>query len=176
MTVSMRVMSAGDGYRYLLKGVVTGDRERTDPTPLVGYFTEVGNPPGRWLGSGLHAFGHGEIKRGDIVTAEQLQLLLGTGRDPVTGEPLGRAFPAYDRLKIRIAARVADLPADLTPEQRQEAAASIAAEEVAAGTRRAVAGYDFTFSVPKSLSALWGVADIGTQALIVEAHHQDAAD
>ena len=172
MTVSMRVMSAGDGYRYLLKGVATGDRDRKDPNPLVGYFTEAGNPPGRWVGSGLHAFGDGDIKRGDIVTAHQLQLLLGTGHDPVTGEPLGRAFPTYDRLKVRIAARIADLPADLTPEQRQGAAATIAAEEVAAGTRRAVAGYDFTFSVPKSLSALWGVSDIGTQALIVEAHHQ----
>jgi conjugative relaxase-like TrwC/TraI family protein len=42
----------------------------------------------------------------------------------------------------------------------------------AAGTRRAVAGYDFTFSVPKSVSVLWGVADAGTQALILEAHHQ----
>ncbi|KAB7743103.1 relaxase domain-containing protein [Nostocoides sp. F2B08] len=172
----MRVMSAGDGYRYLLKGVVTGDRDRRDPNPMVGYFTEAGNPLGRWLGSGMHAFGNGDIKRGDIVTAEQLQLLLGTGHDPVTGEPLGRAFPAYDRLKVRIAARVADLPADLTPEQRHQAAATIAAEEVAAGTRRAVAGYDFTFSVPKSLSALWGIADIGTQALIVEAHHQAVAE
>ena len=35
-----------------------------------------------------------------------------------------------------------------------------------------MAGFDFTFSVPKSVSALWGVADVGIQALIVEAHHQ----
>src|SRR5688572_26306489 len=62
MTASMRVMSAGDGYRYLLKGVATGDRDRRDPNPLVGYFTEEGNPPGRWLGSGVHAFGDGQIK------------------------------------------------------------------------------------------------------------------
>ncbi|MBJ7353934.1 MAG: relaxase domain-containing protein [Thermoleophilaceae bacterium] len=176
MTVSMRVMSAGDGYRYLLKGVSTGDHDRKDPNPLVGYFTEEGNPAGRWLGSGLHPFGAGEIKRGDIVTPHQLQLLLGTGHDPVTGEPLGRAFPTYDGLQTRVAARIAELPVDLTPGQRKEAAATIAAEEVAAGTRRAVAGYDFTFSVPKSVSALWGVADVGTQALIVEAHHQALAE
>ena len=75
-------------------------------------------------------------------------------------------------MKARVAARVAKLPRDLSDEQRREAAATIAHEEVAAGTRRAVAGYDFTFSVPKSVSALWGVADAGTQALILEAHHQ----
>ena len=39
-----------------------------------------------------------------------------------------------------------------------------------------VAGFDYTFSVPKSVSALWGVADAGTQALIVEAHHQAVAE
>ena len=39
------------------------------------------------------------------------------------------------------------------------------------GGQRAVAGFDFTFSVPKSVSVLWGVADADIQAMIVEAHH-----
>jgi conjugative relaxase-like TrwC/TraI family protein len=172
VTVSMRVMSAGRGYDYLLKSVVRGDRDMGGTTALTRYYAEEGTPPGRWLGSGLHALGNGEIKRGDEVTPRQLALLLGTGRDPVTGKPLGRAFPEYDGVKARVAARVSKLPGDLSDEQRREAAATIADEEVAAGTRRAVAGYDFTFSVPKSVSALWGVADAGTQALILEAHHQ----
>ncbi|RJS47908.1 conjugal transfer protein [Nocardioides cavernaquae] len=42
--------------------------------------------------------------------------------------------------------------------------------------RHAVAGYDLTFSIPKSASILWGVADAGTQALIAEAHHAAIAD
>ncbi|HEY3529648.1 MAG TPA: MobF family relaxase [Nocardioides sp.] len=42
--------------------------------------------------------------------------------------------------------------------------------------RHAVAGYDLTFSIPKSASVLWGVADGGTQALIAEAHHAAVAD
>jgi conjugative relaxase-like TrwC/TraI family protein len=172
VTVSMRVMSAGRGYDYLLKSVVRGDRDMGGTTALTSYYTEEGTPPGRWLGSGLHALGNGEIKRGDEVTPQQLALLLGSGRDPVTGEPLGRAFPEYDGVKARIAARVSQLPDDLSDEQRREATATIAHEELAIGTRRAVAGYDFTFSVPKSVSALWGVADEGTQALILEAHHQ----
>jgi conjugative relaxase-like TrwC/TraI family protein len=172
VTVSMRVMSAGRGYDYLLKSVVRGDRDMPGSTALTRYYTEAGTPPGRWLGSGLHALGNGEVKQGDQVTPQQLALLLGSGRDPVTGSPLGRAFPEYDGVKARVAARVAKLPRRLSDEQRREAAATIASEEMAAGTRRAVAGYDFTFSVPKSVSVLWGVADAGTQALILEAHHQ----
>jgi conjugative relaxase-like TrwC/TraI family protein len=172
VTVSMRVMSAGRGYDYLLKSVVRGDRDMGGSTALTRYYAEAGTPPGRWLGSGLHALGNRGIERGDVVTPRQLALLLGTGRDPVTGEPLGRAFPEYDGVKARVAARMAKLPRGLSEEQRHEAAAAIAGEELAAGTRRAVAGYDFTFSVPKSVSVLWGVADAGTQALILDAHHQ----
>ena len=42
--------------------------------------------------------------------------------------------------------------------------------------RRAVAGYDFTFSIPKSASVLWAVADAGTQALVAQAHHAAVAE
>lgn len=42
--------------------------------------------------------------------------------------------------------------------------------------RHAVAGYDLTFSIPKSASVLWGIADGGTQALIAEAHRAAVAD
>lgn len=35
-----------------------------------------------------------------------------------------------------------------------------------------MAGFDVTFSVPKSASVLWAVADAGTQALIAQAHHE----
>lgn len=152
MTVSMRVMSAGKGYQYLLRSVVAGDGNRHLSTPLTRYYTEAGTPPGRWLGSGLHALGHGEIRQGDPVSEPQLALLLGTGRDPVTGGPLGRAFPEYD-------VKASDYGSD-----------------VEHSARRAVAGYDLTFSVPKSVSALWGVADEGTQAVIVEAHHSAVAE
>lgn len=149
---------SGQGYDYLLKSVVVGDRDMDGSTPLTSYHTEEGAPPGRWLGSGLHALGNGEIKQADEVTPQQIALLRGAGRDPVTGHPLGRAFPESDPLAARVAARIADLPTDLTDEQRRDRAATVAHEEVAAGTRRAVAGYDFTFSVPKSVSVLWGVA------------------
>ena len=38
--------------------------------------------------------------------------------------------------------------------------------------RQAVAGFDVTFSIPKSASILWAVSDAGTQAIIADAHHR----
>ncbi|HIZ36588.1 MAG TPA: relaxase domain-containing protein [Candidatus Ruania gallistercoris] len=60
--------------------------------------------------------------------------------------------------------------------ERANAVAAFEAEEARRGTRRAVAGFDYTFSVPKSASVLWAVADAGTQALIAETHHAAVAE
>ncbi|WP_308468924.1 MobF family relaxase [Rathayibacter soli] len=171
----MRVMSAGDGYKYLLRTVVAGDGDRSLSTPLTRYYAEAGTPPGRWLGSGVGALGDGQILVGDQVSEVQLQLLVGMGRDPVTGEPLGRAYPAYTSAE-RTNGRVGALDPGLNILERAEATASIGAEEAARGARRAVAGFDFTFSVPKSASVLWAVADAGTQESIVGAHHAAVAE
>ena len=100
-------------------------------------------------GSGLPAFGEGGPALRDEVTETQLQLLLGHGRHPVTGEPLGRAYPAF----------VAGPP-----------------DGAGRAARRAVAGFDVTFSVPKSASVLWAVADAPTQEAIVAAHHHAVAE
>ena len=93
VTVSMRVMSAGDGYRYLLRTVAAADGDRALSTPLTRYYMDAGTPPGRWLGDGVASLGAGELVVGDVVSEAQLQLLMGMGRDPITGDPLGRAFP-----------------------------------------------------------------------------------
>ena len=55
----MRRMTAGDGYKYLLKSVVYGDGDRALSTPLTRYYGEEGTPPGRWLGSGLAGLADG---------------------------------------------------------------------------------------------------------------------
>ena len=114
VTVSLRRMSAGSGYQYLLRSVAVGDGARVLSTPLTRYYSEVGTPPGRWLGSGVRAFGTGQLAAGMRVTEEQLALLIGMGRDPITGEPLGRAYPTYQRLADRIDARVAALDPEMT--------------------------------------------------------------
>lgn len=176
MTVSMRVMSAGDGYKYLLRTVAAGDGDRSLTTPLTRYYAEQGSPPGRWVGQGLGGIGAGQLSTGDQVTEAQLQLLVGMGRDPITGDPLGRAYQSFVPVSERIEARVAELDGSLSPAVRAEQVAQIEAEEIKRGTRRAVAGFDYTFSVPKSASVLWAVADAGTQALIAQAHHAAIAE
>ena len=176
MTVSMRVMSAGDGYKYLLKTVAAADGDRSLSTPLTRYFIEEGTPPGRWLGNGLASLGKGELVVGDCVSEDQLQLLMGSGCDPITGKQLGLAFPAFKTTEQRIEARIAKLDATLTPGAKGEAVALIVAEENARAGRRAVAGFDFTFSIPKSASVLWAVADAGVQAMIGAAHHRAVAE
>lgn len=176
MTVSMRVMSAGDGYKYLLRTVAAADGNRSLSTPLTRYYMEEGTPPGRWLGTGVAALGKGEIQVGDRVSKHQLQLLMGAGHDPITDQPLGRSFPIYKSEAKRIEARIAGLEPTMTPGAKGEAVAQIVAEETARSARRAVAGFDFTFSIPKSASVLWAVADAGVQALIGEAHHRAIAE
>jgi conjugative relaxase-like TrwC/TraI family protein len=150
VTVSMRVMSAGDGYKYLLRTVAAGDGQRSLSTPLTRYYSAKGTPPGRWMGSGLAGLGSGRIVEGGEVTEVQLQRLIGLGRDPVDVTPLGRAYPAY---------------------RNPSGPAPAGSGQKSGGRRRAVAGYDFTFSIPKSASILWGVADAPTQARIAHAHH-----
>ncbi|MFT8396637.1 MobF family relaxase [Propionibacterium sp.] len=176
MTVSMRVMSAGDGYKYLLKSVAAGDGDRNLSTPLTRYYAEVGSPPGFWLGSGIAAFGTGSLAAGSQVSEQQLQLLIGMGRDPLMGAPLGRAYQQFATVSERVEERVRRLGPSLDPEYRAELVAQIEAEEKERGTRRAVAGFDYTFSVPKSVSAIWAVADAGTQSLIAAAHHAAVAE
>ncbi|KRC54736.1 MULTISPECIES: MobF family relaxase [unclassified Nocardioides] len=176
MTVSMRRMSAGTGYQYLLRSVVAGDGDRAMSTPLTRYYAETGTPPGRWMGSGLAAFGDGRLHPGMQVSEAQLALLIGMGRDPVTGDQLGLAYPTYKKLSARIEERVAGLDPEMTQEDCAAETSRIEAEETKAGSRNAVAGFDLTFSVPKSVSVLWGVADAATQERIVNAHHAAVSD
>ncbi|WP_229659412.1 MobF family relaxase [Nesterenkonia alkaliphila] len=177
--MTIRVMSSGRGYEYLLKSVAAGDGERDMGTPLTRYYTESGCPPGTWLGTGLSSLDTGQgpaPAEGDTVTEKHLARLLGEGVHPMTGKKLGSSYPRLRPPRERIAARVARLDASLTGAQRQEAIEHIREEEVAKKSRTAVAGFDLTFSPPKSLSAVWGVADAGTQSLIAQAHHAALRD
>ncbi|MFF2633489.1 MobF family relaxase [Microbacterium sp. NPDC058021] len=162
MSVSMRVMSAGDGYKYLLRTVAAADGERPLSTPLTRYYAEAGTPPGRWLGSGLSALADRRLAAGSRVSEAQLELLLGLGRDPGTAAPLGRAYPEYATFE-----QSANSPSS-APAQPATPTQSV--------RRRAVAGYDFTFSLPKSASVLWAIAEPDTQAAIANAHHRAIDD
>ncbi|MGP5208904.1 relaxase domain-containing protein [Corynebacterium casei] len=87
--MTIRVMSSGKGYEYLLHSVVVGDGDRDMSSPLTRYYTELGSPPGTWVGTGLVSLQDGRsssLAEGDRVTEEQLARLLGEGIHPVTGQ------------------------------------------------------------------------------------------
>lgn len=175
MTVSIRVMTAGDGYRYLLNSVVVGDGDRDAASALTRYYLEAGTPPGFWGGSGLPGLAGG-IAAGGAVSEEQLRRLMGHGQDPHTGEQLGRPYRKFATATERVQRRVELLSKSLSSSERAAQQALIEADEAQKPTNAPVAGFDLTFSVPKSVSTLWAVADGGIQALIAQAHHAAIQD
>ncbi|MFE5291413.1 MobF family relaxase [Isoptericola sp. NPDC056618] len=175
VTVSLRVVSAGKGYGYLLRSVVQSDGDAAQATAFTRYFAEAGTPPGVWMGKGVAYFGNGELRPGMTVTPEQLQTLLGRGNDPVNGENLGRPFREYPTVAERTATLTTRVDRTLPAEEFDAEVTRIQAAEAARGRQTATAGFDLTFSVPKSVSVLWGVADANTQELIAEAHHAAVA-
>ncbi|WP_344771701.1 MobF family relaxase, partial [Brevibacterium ammoniilyticum] len=168
-------MTAGQGFRYLLNSVVVGDGDRDAATALARYYEQTGTPPGRWQGSGLTGLAE-PLAVGSEVGEEQLRRLLGHGQDPTTGEQLGRPFRSFATEPERVAARLEQLPESLTDHEREVEARKVAAEEAARPSVAPTAGFDLTFSVPKSVSTLWAVSDAGTQSLIAQAHHAAMQD
>jgi conjugative relaxase-like TrwC/TraI family protein len=168
--MSLARLSAGAGYRYLLRNTASADACRTPEQSLTAYYAATGNPPGRWLGSGLSALGAGELVAGAVVTEAAMANLYGSGLDPVTGERLGRPYPTFKSATARIADAIASLSAELSDEARAAAVAGIEAHVRANPSRSAVAGYDLTFTVPKSASVLWALGDEDIQDAVADAH------
>ncbi len=177
--MSFARLSAGSGYRYLLRNTATADVTRAPGESLTAYYAASGNPAGRWLGTGLAALGGGlgggGLVPGAVVTEEAMAALYGAGHNPVTGERLGRPYPVFKSAAQRIADAVAGLPADLSQTAREAAIAKIERHVRANPSRSAVAGYDFTFTVPKSASVLWALGDEAVQTQVVAAHRAAVA-
>ena len=140
------------------------------------YYTESGNPPGRWLGTGLAGVGGAGLVSGAMVTEPAMGNLFGAGKDPVTGAALGRPYPASIPAAQRVAARATALSATMTPEARAVAIEAITRLELAKPQSSAVAGFDLTFTPPKSVSTLWALADDGTQLAVLRAHRSAVDD
>ena len=92
--ISLKAMSVGDGYRYLTGHVARGDVDQSardgGTTPLTRYYAASGYPPGVWMGSGLAGLGD-ELPSGTPVEEWRMAALFAEGRDPTTGQLLGRA-------------------------------------------------------------------------------------
>src|SRR4029453_7414897 len=81
VTMSLHKLSAGHGYDYLIRQVAALDATHRGRADLASYYTERGETPGRWVGSGLAGIDGLDV--GDVVTGEQMRLLFAVGRHPL---------------------------------------------------------------------------------------------
>ena len=81
VTMSIHKLSAGSGYDYLTRQVAALDATEKGHVGLASYYTERGESPGAWIGSGL--VGIDGLNAGDAVTAEQMRALFGAGMHPL---------------------------------------------------------------------------------------------
>jgi len=75
--MSLHKITAGIGYDYLTRQVAAMDSSEKGYTGLASYYAEKGETPGVWVGSGM--VGIDGLDAGDVVTAEQMQALFGSG-------------------------------------------------------------------------------------------------
>src|SRR5215204_3537408 len=81
VTMSIHKLTAGSGYDYLTRQVAALDATEKGHLGLASYYTERGETPGVWMGSGIA--GIAGLTPGDMVTAEQMQALFGAGLHPL---------------------------------------------------------------------------------------------
>ncbi|MBK3384603.1 MULTISPECIES: MobF family relaxase [unclassified Streptomyces] len=143
MTVDIRVIRAGQMYRYYLRETVVGDGRRPAHTPLRAAQEQAGVPAGRWMGRGLAVLG---LAPGGEVTEAQLRNLFGErGRHPDAGRIEADRLAAGDSLKKAFKAG-------------------------ALGRRVTVTGVDFVFRPQPTIYLLWAFGDEETRRAIEAAH------
>jgi DNA primase catalytic core len=83
--MSLHKLTAGSGYDYLTRQVAAMDATDKGHTGLASYYTEKGETPGVWVGSGIGIGDEGVagLEAGDIVTADHMQSLFGSGHHPL---------------------------------------------------------------------------------------------
>jgi TrwC relaxase len=80
VTMSIHKLTAESGYDYLTRQVAALDATEKGHTGLASYYTERGETPGVWIGSGMDGI---DGLGGDPVTAEQMRALFGCGLHPL---------------------------------------------------------------------------------------------
>jgi len=196
VAIGLQKLSAGSGYEYLTRQVAAMDATGRGHSTLSAYYSTRGESPGHWYGGGLAGVG---LAPGDEVTAEQMKLLFGAGLNPVTGERLGRRYGVYGHEPTlfeielgRLLSAWKDEHQEPVPQQvRDQLRTDLAREwfareygrepsgprelhgfivKATSNPRTSVAGFDLTFTPPKSVSALWAVADPRLASAIRAAH------
>ncbi|GAA3278663.1 MobF family relaxase [Paenarthrobacter aurescens] len=114
------------------------------PTPpdTISYYVKTGTPQGLWLGSGLRGIAR---TSGENITESDARAIFQDAAHPDSKEPLGRPH--------------GQAPIDQKTNGHN-------------ATKHAVAGFDLTFSVPKSVSTLWALSPRPVQEQILGTHHE----
>jgi hypothetical protein len=133
--MSIHKLTAGSGYDYLTRQVAALDATEKGHLGLASYYTERGETPGVWMGSGMA--GIDELNPGDVVTAEQMRALFGAGLHPLAEQRQrqlqGPELTARDYQAVtRLGAPFKIYQPDVSP-FRVEVAKRIAAFNQAAG-------------------------------------------
>jgi conjugative relaxase-like TrwC/TraI family protein len=84
--MSIHKLTAGGGYDYLTRQVAALDATGTGHVGLASYYTERGESPGVWVGSGLA--GIDGLQALDAATVEQMRALFGAGMHPLATQRL----------------------------------------------------------------------------------------
>ena len=133
--MSIHKLTAGSGYDYLTRQVAALDATDKGHTGLADYYSQRGEQPGVWVGSGMA--GIDGLAVGDPVTAEQMLALFGHGLHPLAAQNRERLVDpdlteADYRAVTRLGAPFRVYSPDVSP-FRREVAARIAALNEAAG-------------------------------------------
>ncbi|KAA1397786.1 MobF family relaxase [Aeromicrobium ginsengisoli] len=102
--MSLHKLTAGSGYDYLTRQVAAQDSTEKGHTSLAAYYTEKGETPGVWVGSGL--VGIEGIDAGDVVTAEQMQALFAYGFHPLSDQRLSQLEAGASEAEVKRAQRL----------------------------------------------------------------------
>src|SRR4029453_8101493 len=86
VTMSIHKLSAGSGYDYLTRQVAALDATEKGHVGLASYYTDRGESPGSWVGSGMAGIDGGSA--GGAGTAEQMKALVGGGIHPLATQRL----------------------------------------------------------------------------------------
>ncbi|MGO0576453.1 MobF family relaxase [Ornithinimicrobium panacihumi] len=96
--MTIHKLTAGTGYDYLTRQVARQDATEVGHAGLASYYTDKGESPGVWVGSGMA--GIEGLAAGDVVTAQHMENLFGMGLHPLADVDdlgpemmLGRAYP-----------------------------------------------------------------------------------
>lgn len=108
--MGLHKLTAGDGYLYLIRQVAASDDTARGKSTLADYYSEKGEAPGRWVGSGLAALGQPvsrdpndplvaelwSVAAGSEVNEAQMKALFGEGLHPnadkITGHLTGKGL------------------------------------------------------------------------------------